>query len=238
MIEQYGQGGRRTRYFLVELDLPSGGYPIQGAVGLAKEGFRRAIDPDARYGIFEWLGHEMVHEFVDVAPDVKAPGAAAIHDGFALYFHLPLLGELLGPEFEVRDLEKRWGRYRRGREGGSDAEGRLPPEKPISAISLKEYGAYKDRFLISDKLQIVLTQLRRTVGHGAFMRGTAGFLAAHRTQPATIADFRKAIEREAGMDLVEFFHRWLDTTEELPSEWRYWEGKGERAGGLRGGCEE
>jgi hypothetical protein len=40
---------------------------------------------------FEWMGHEIIHQYVMPAIVPDAPGAAIMVEPFPLYFHLPAL---------------------------------------------------------------------------------------------------------------------------------------------------
>lgn len=210
-------------FILAELNLPMGAFAGQNNVGLSQDAFVAILtaDRDGRYGRFQWLGHEMVQEHVATLVDTTAKGQAIICDGFALYFHLPCLWELFGTEFEQWDLQRRWNRYEEGLDTGRNAYGPVPPHVPLADITLLTYPPYKDVWLTSDKLQIILHRLQRhIVGDAAFLKAFSEYLREHREKPATLDAFRAALEKESGLDLREFFHRWFHTTERLPPEWK------------------
>ncbi len=216
----YGQDLAPAPFLLAEIRIPSGAVGSGNGLGLAREDLLKLLDRREYNATIEWLGHEMVHEYVVAAVRSDAPGAAVIAESFPLYFHLPMLSRILGPDFQKWWLTREWRRYERGRRGGADDEGPLPKEKPLAAITLEELPQYKDRFLISDKALIVFDHLRRDIGDEAFFRAVAAFLAAHRTEPGTLADFEALVSKEAGRPMRDFFHRWFETTEVLPQAWR------------------
>jgi hypothetical protein len=206
-----------------ELNIPMGAYAAPGVVGLSRDGFLEILtaDQETQYGLFSWLGHEMVHEYVLTPTDLAAKGQAIIQDGFALYCHLPGLWRVLGEEFEQWDLRRRWRSYEEGLDTGRLSGTPVPPHVPLAEITLEQYYAgYKDFWLTDDKLQIILHRLQRhVVGDKAFLRGFARYLEQHRQTPATLDAFRTALEEASGLDLRDFFHRWFCTTERLPDAW-------------------
>jgi len=210
-----------------ELNLPMGAYVGQNVIGLSQNAFAGILTADQgkRYALFSWLGHEMVHEYIRTQVAMEAKGQAVIWDGFALYFHLPCMWELFGTEFEKWDLLSRWRRYEDGLDTGRNDRGAVPRHVPLADIAIgEEYSTYKDLWLTSDKLQIILHRLQRhIVGDAAFMRAFSEYLGQHRQQPATLNDFRAALEEESGIDLKDFFHRWFYTIERLPEEWKPYE---------------
>ena len=203
-------------YSVAQLSLPSGGYPSQYSVGFASKDFTGEFS----YADLRWIAHEMVTEYLDVPADVDAPGAMAIGDGFNLFFNLPVIARIAGPEFKAWDLEWRWKRYESGLAGRTDGEGPMPPDKPLAEITAAEYMLYKDRFLTADKEQIVLWRLMDLIGEEAFLAGFSTYLEEHRARPASLEAFREALSDASGQDLTEYFHRWFFTTERLPQEWR------------------
>ncbi len=216
-------------YILAEIGTFAGVHAGQNNVGLSQTAFRNILseDKDERYAVLVWLAHEMVQEYVCTMVDTKRTGAAAIWDPFALYFNLPPLWEVLGEDFEKWDLEHRWWAYEQGLKTGKDRYGQtLPPEKPLAEIGWEEYSEhFKDRWLTSDKEQIVLRRLQKHIidaeaGEGTFMKTMSEYFGRYRTKPATIDDFREALEKASGLDLKEFFQRWFFTTQRLPEDWK------------------
>jgi hypothetical protein len=203
-------------YSVAQLSLPSGGYPSQNMVGFASKDFTGEFS----YADLRWIAHEMVTDYLDIPVDVDAPGAVVIGDGFNLFFNLPVIERIAGPEFRAWDLEWRWKRYESGLAGRKDREGPMPPEKPLAEITAGEYMLYKDRFLTADKEQIVLWRLMDLIGEEAFLAGFSAYLEEHRAKPASLEAFRLALTEASGQDLTEFFHRWFFTTERLPEEWK------------------
>jgi len=65
------------------------------------------------------------------------------------------------------------------------------------------------RAVIYDKGAIVLHMLRRLVGDQAFFGGLRRFYDTWRFRRAGTDDFRRAVERESGLDLGRFFEQWV-----------------------------
>ena len=203
-------------YSIVQLDVPSGGYESQNMVGFARSRFLGQFS----YSDLTWISHEMIPGFITVPVDENQPGSVLITDGFNLFFNLPVLEKMIGPEFKHWDLERRWKQYENGLQRGSDGEGPLPPDKPLAEITPSEYMYYKDRFLTADKEQIILWRLLEILGEEDFFAAYQDYLKEHREKPATLESFRAALEKTSGKDLEEFFYRWFYTSEKLPYEWR------------------
>jgi hypothetical protein len=219
--DHYGVDLPPETFFLAEVRVPSGGYVSLNVVGLSTNGFIEVLNPTRYYAVLEWLGHEMVHEYVLPAVVPDAPGATILLESFPLYFHLPALVEILGRSFERWVWEREWKEYDKGLQAQAAKERRdIPPEKPLAAITLDELPTYKDNFLVSDKALIVLHHLEKEVGRDVFSRAVLNFLRAYRTTPATLRDFEVTLSQEAGRSLRAFFHRWFGTTEVLPMEWQ------------------
>jgi hypothetical protein len=219
---QYGAlGSEPARYHIVELDVQAGGWASQRTLGFPRNQFCRILDEHARFGMLEWIGHEMVHEYVNTPFDPEAPGAAVVYDGFALFFHVAALISVLGEEFRKWVLRRAWESYENGLAGGSDGEGTVPPDKPLAEITTVEYfEKYKDRFPIVDKLRIVLYHLKEIIGDAAFYAAVRRYLEDHRVRPAVISAFEASLEAASNRDLSDFFHRWFRTTDRLLQAWK------------------
>ncbi len=229
-----------STFHLAELDIPSGGYTSIGTLGLSRSDFSHILIEDKQYSMLDWLGHELVHEYVMTPVVTDAPGAAVIQDGFCLHFHLPVMEEVLnklgddpdvslftqdeGRRFRSWDIHRKFWLYERGFKEGKDWQGELPPHKPLADITLAEYSVYKDRWLTADKEQIVLYRLQQLVdeagGDGTFLKAYGKYLQDHRKKPATLEIFRQYMQRASSIDLQPFFHRWFCTEELLPDQWK------------------
>jgi len=237
----YGSDHTKAPTFhLAELDVPSGGYPSVNTLGLSQSDFRDVLNQKRRYTTLEWFAHELVHEYLLVQTDTKAPGAAVISEGFYLFFHLPALVHVLnqlgldpevtlfkpgeGDRFKTWDIRSKWKQYEEGLKTGRDRRGKLPPHKPLADITTEEYPHYKDRWLTADKEQIILYRLQDMLddaaGEGTFLKAYGQYLYDHHTQPATLVNFREYMERASGLDLRGFFQRWFHTEQQLPEEWK------------------
>jgi len=115
------------------------------------------------------LAHELVHTFVRIELKKTDPLFALEIEGFPSYFHLPVLGEIIGGQWynkRMANIEKGYLQYR---ETGKDWRGRrLPLEIPLDQITESNLGDYKDHFVLSDRALLFLNYLRRKMGEETF----------------------------------------------------------------------
>lgn len=213
----YGSGVPTQRVFLAEL-CRYGGISAGNVIGLPTGDFAEVSDP-SRSRTLTLLAHELIHAFVIPAVVPDDPAAALLIEGFPSYYHSLALQEVLGGDFYVRFIERAWRKYHERREAQGTPTSDLPPEKPLTELSDRDIGHYKDVFLLHDRFVVLLDRLRTLVGPDAFLRGTRQFLDRHRAVPARFVDFISTLESASGVRLTEFVDRWFGTTEGLPAEW-------------------
>ena len=115
------------------------------------------------------LAHELVHTFVRLELKKTDPLFALEIEGFPSYFHLPVLGGIIGGQWYDKRMINTEKGYLQYRKTGKDWRGRkLPPEIPLDQITEDNFGSYKDRFVLSDRALLFLNYLRREMGEDTF----------------------------------------------------------------------
>jgi hypothetical protein len=203
----YGPAGGGRQLHILQMprygDIASG-----NVVGIADQNWRD-FDPGGHAGAT--LAHEMVHAYVQVPVPREDPLCALVVEGFPSYFHLPVLDAVLAPDRFDYDavIERRRTDYERRRATGRDRRGNsLPAEKPITAITFDEIGAYKDCFVLNDRVVLFLDDLRRRLGEQRFLAWTRELVRRDRLDTAT---FYAVTERLAPKEL-ERVRTWIETT--------------------------
>ena len=155
------------------------------------------------------LAHELVHSFVHVPVDRTNPFWVFVIEGFPSYFHLPMLGRVLGDAFYEDYMKTTEEAYLKRRETGLDRRGRsLPAEKPILAIEAEELSVFKDRFVLNDRVLLFFDFLRQRMGDSRFL----AFCKALFGQEHIDYEIFKALVLEYLPDAGDDLHVWLKTT--------------------------
>jgi aminopeptidase N len=165
----------------------------------------RALDAaDAKYE-YEWLGHEMSHQWFPHALIWDRPGFLYMEEAIAEYGGIRVVEKLGGPEAARR---LRMQGYEFDPIYSAAAFFRLVAagaDEPLSGMT----AGINQRNLAYNKGALVFDMLSREMGDGRFqalMRGLRG--PAPRT--LTWPEFREAATRAAGRDLDWFFDQWLN----------------------------
>jgi hypothetical protein len=191
------------------LEMPRFGDIASGnVIGIARDGWT-SFDPGSWQG--RTLAHEMVHAYVQVPTPSTDPIYALVIEGFPSYFHLPALEATLGTAWyrgwvaatDSAYVERRLtGRGRRGAQ--------LPVEKPIDAITPDEIGAYKDAFVLNDRVPLFLDWVRRRLGDDAFFAWARELFSRETlSRDAFVASLAPRLGAGGADDL----RLWLSTTE-------------------------
>lgn len=197
------------------LEMPRFGDIASGnVIGIARDGWT-GFDPGSWQG--RTLAHEMVHAYVQVATPSDDPLYALVIEGFPSYFHLPALEMTLGSGWyrswitatDSAYVERR--RSGRGRRGAA-----LPAEKPIDRIAPEEIGAYKDAFVLNDRVPLFLDWVRRRLGDEAFFAWARETFARDTLSRGA---FVASLEPRLGGGGAEELRLWLSTTE-YPARFR------------------
>lgn len=145
------------------------------------------------------VAHEIAHQWFGDSVTESTWADLWLSEGFATYF-AGLFIERYEGESAFRDYMKRaaeryfkYERERRAPIHDSDTEDLFKLLNPNNY----EKGAW------------VLHMLRTQMGDAAFFRGIRDYYNAHRNGTATTEDLRAALEKSSGMNLQEFFARWI-----------------------------
>lgn len=173
------------------LEMPAYGDISSGNVtGLIYSTWQRFTDDENSQRA---LAHELVHPFVAVPVSRTDSMYCLAIEGFPSYFHLPILAQRLGDDFYNRFLGWMEKLYLDIRATGVDNRGnRMPPEKPLLAISADELSTYKDEFVLSDRALLFLNYLRARMGDDTFVKFTSDI---YNLETLTTRKFREQIEK-------------------------------------------
>lgn len=216
----YGIPETQPNFIILET-CPFGNISSGNAIGLTPEVFDQASEGHLTYERYDLIAHELVHTFVIPRIQDKTQGAALLLEGFPSYFHVPALTTLLGEDYRRWFLGKVWKSYRsmvRRRQEAADKSSTLR-NIPLEDIGIEEIPAYKDRFLLSDKLPIVLDRLQALVGSSTFFAACREFFSHGSERPVSFSRFIAILEAHSGQDLSAFRKRWFQSTDDLPDEW-------------------
>ena len=216
----YGSNAKASRAYIVET-CPYGCIASGNVIGLSTEVIQSVGSGDIDFETYDLIAHELVHGFVTPLIDRNAPGAALLLEGFPSYFHVPAVTDALGSSYYEWFFRRAWLSYQDGtRLQTQDSKNMaIPIDKPLLEIRIDEIPHYKDRFLLSDRVPILLNRLRQIVGAPAFFEACKEFFLFASTHHVTIADFFNTLEVHSQKDLSGFCARWFSSTELLPDHW-------------------
>lgn len=206
----YRRGVSSAQLHIVQMpaygDISSG-----NVIGISDEVWTR-FEPSAWQG--RTVAHEMVHPYV--SPPRSDELAALVVEGFPSYFHLPALAEILGERWYDDFLDRVESSYLAKRATGKGRRGEdLPKEKPIVEIGFFEIGAFKDRFVLSDRVLLFLDYFRRRMGKKRFVQFCSDLLNRDSIDFDTIETVVESYFPGAKNEL----RQWLRSTE-FPDRWR------------------
>lgn len=164
---------------------------------------RTAPTMSKRFGIrrslMEVTAHEVAHQWFGDSVTETTWADLWLSEGFATYFAGLFIEHAEGPE-EFREYMKR----QADTYFVFERERRIPlhdTETP-ELFSLLNGNNYQ-------KGAWVLHMLRGLLGDTVFMRGIRAYYDAHKEGNANTEDLREAMEKASGLDLKEFFTRWV-----------------------------
>jgi len=192
------------------LQMPRYGNISSGnVVGIAEDDWRRfGRDPRVR----RLVAHELVHPFVAFETPASDALYALAAEGFPAYFHLPVVGALLGDETYEDHLQELEALYLSRKATGRDRRGEVPPEKPLAEIGPGELGLYKDGFVLGDRALLFMDYLRRSMGEERFGRFAVELL---NRESLSYVSFRETVLLHLP-GAEEDLRLWLETTEFPP----------------------
>jgi aminopeptidase N len=152
-----------------------------------------------RRGLMEVTAHEIAHQWFGDSVSVKTWADLWLSEGFADYF-----AGLFTERFDGKDAFRDYMR-REAEKYFSYEKGRRAPiydtetEDLFKLLNPNNY----------EKGAWVLHMLRGLMGDAAFFRGIRAYYLEHAHKTAATDDLRVALERASGMNLKEFFARWV-----------------------------
>lgn len=169
-----------------------------------------------REGIVDVVAHEIAHQWFGDSVTESTWADLWLSEGFATYFAGLFIQRYEGEKAFQQYMKKAADEYlsyeKRTRTPVHDTE----TEDLFKLLNPNNYqkGAW------------VLHMLRSELGDKAFFRGIRAYYKAHRNSTATTEDLRAAFEKASGLNLKEFFGRWIYGTGHPRYElsWK-WEGK-------------
>jgi aminopeptidase N len=167
-------------------------------LSIVSEEYGRAViaDPSA-IGL---LAHELAHQWWGNMVTCQAWTEFWLNEGFATYMAAAYREQRFGREVYLQDVESMQTRYEQVRARGND--------RPLVFPSWDRPTA-DDRTIVYQKGAYALHQLRELLGDSAFWAGIRRYTSEHVGQSVTTSDFRDAMEKTSGRDLVAFFDRWV-----------------------------
>ena len=152
-----------------------------------------------RRGLVEVTAHEIAHQWFGDSVSIKTWSDLWLSEGFADYFAGLFVERLEGKDafrdYMRREAEKYFN-YEQGRRAP------LYDRETEDLFKLLNPNNY-------EKGAWVLHMLRGLMGDEAFFRGIRAYYLAHAHKNAATDDLRVALERASGMNLKEFFTRWV-----------------------------
>ena len=152
-----------------------------------------------RRGLMEVTAHEIAHQWFGDSVSIKTWADLWLSEGFADYFCGLFVERFDGKEafrdYMRREAEKYFS-YEKGRRAPIyDTE----TQDLFKLLNPNNY----------EKGAWVLHMLRGLMGDEAFFKGIRAYYLAHENKNAATEDLRVALERASGMNLKEFFARWV-----------------------------
>jgi aminopeptidase N len=152
-----------------------------------------------RRGIVETTAHEIAHQWFGDSVSISTWADLWLSEGFATYF-----AGLFVEHYEGKDAFREYMKRAAQQYFAYERERRAPihdteTEDLFKLLNRNNY----------EKGAWVLHMLRGTLGETAFFKGIRAYYLAHENRNATTEDLRAALEKASGMDLKEFFARWV-----------------------------
>lgn len=152
-----------------------------------------------RRGLVEVTAHEIAHQWFGDSVGISTWSDLWLSEGFATYFAGLFIERFEGKE-QFREYMKRGADTYFGYERVRSAP--IYDTETADLFKLLNANNYQ-------KAAWVLHTLRGLMGDAAFFKGIRAYYIAHENRSASTRDLRVALERSSGMDLKEFFARWV-----------------------------
>ena len=146
------------------------------------------------------VAHELAHQWFGDLVTCQDWSQGWLNESWATFM------ETMWWQHDREEDEATWYRYSQARGYFGEAASRY--QRPIVAYRFKEPIDVFDRHLY-EKGSCVLSTLRFELGPEAFWRGTKAYLMANREDTVHTRHFQRAMERESGRTLDQFFEQWI-----------------------------
>jgi aminopeptidase N len=152
-----------------------------------------------RRGIVEVTAHEIAHQWFGDSVTEATWADLWLSEGFATYYAGLFVERYEGKAAFNEYMERQAREY-----FGYEREHRTPihDRETVNLFDLLNGNNYQ-------KGAWVLHMLRGLMGDEKFSQGIRAYYEAHKDKTATTEDLRAALEKSSGMDLGEFFKRWI-----------------------------
>ena len=154
---------------------------------------------NVRRGLVRVIAHEVAHQWFGDSVAIETWADLWLSEGFANYFTALFVERFDGKEAFLDSM-------RRAAETYFAYEQRR--RAPIYDTETEDLMKLLNRN-VYDKGAWVLHMLRSLMGDDKFFKGIRAFYLAHEHKTASTEDLRAALERASGMNLKEFFARWV-----------------------------
>jgi aminopeptidase N len=169
-----------------------------GAFTLLSSGYGRTLLDDPTD---VWLeAHEFAHQWWGNGVTCVGWTHFWLNEGFATFMADAYKERRFGRDVYLKEIEKSHARYERARQAGHDKALVFPDWVHPTA---------DDRAIVYHKGAYVLHLLRERLGEQHFWEGLRAYTRAYMGKSVTTADFQAAMERSSGVDLSDFFKRWV-----------------------------
>lgn len=190
LVENLTPGGHSPPYF-AQLNQPLPNSPLV---------WRN--DPAAFENYPEFfMAHEIAHQWWGHGVGWQNYHEQWLSEGFSQYFAALYANQVRGPEVFQ-------GVLRRMRRWAISESDQGPVHLGYRIGHIRNNGR-AFRAIVYNKGAMVLHMLRQFVGDDVFFRGVQRFYLSARFRKVGSEDFRAAMEEESGMDLANFFERWV-----------------------------
>ncbi len=154
---------------------------------------------NVRSGLVSVIAHEIAHQWFGDSLTESTWADLWLSEGFATYLAAVFVqkqeGDAAFRQIMARDAETYFGYARRKRTPLFDTE----TESLMALLNPNNY----------QKGSWVLHMLRERLGDKAFFKGVRDFYLAHDESTASSEDLRAALEKASGVNLKDFFARWV-----------------------------
>jgi hypothetical protein len=147
--------------FVMEMPM-YGDISCSNVIGISEKYFT-SFDDDINSKLT--IAHELVHPYVKIPVSIDNPFCAFVVEGFPSFFQIYALKKI-SDDYNIKaKMEKVENSYLEKRKTGTTRRGDpLPVEKAILNITFDEIGAYKDNFVLDDRVWLFFYDIWNKMG--------------------------------------------------------------------------